>query len=396
MSRPFFTFDVVSSQGVDYLIGSTYGSMNPYYSTFGMDLQVASSDKKVSNISTQDCQFYSIVVDPTKYTAFTVYFYMVGYCYSATNGFKGTVVSRGYAQLTDNMNIVWANSNENIVVLNTGSNPCYDIFTETSKPQLFLSMENSNIYNYLYISIPGRCNGIYKVQIPDVGSSWRSVSNFQSFIFPDSLKDMKITSSTFDPKTKKFAFASKKFNSPDSYLFVFDGSTMNNNGKMVKINDNEATPIITIDQSTGNIYSATAGFGEVWKYSSDLSVLGVAVLPHKLTSVSSLYFNQTLYMVTNDADTNIGRISQDNFCNDYCSEYGYCNGATKQCACIPDYQMDMQLKVCVPSHVADYIVQIAQEQGAAAAFGTLFALAVIAGIAGWFLWFRGRNVQMIK
>jgi len=399
-SLPFFTFDTVNSQGVDYLIGPVYGSLNKDIATsFGLQLQVSSFDKRVAKLSTttdNNCYFFSVVIDPQIYSALTVYFYMVGFCYSID---PGMVVSRASAQLNSDKIIINWNPTNDLGIINTGEPfVCYDIWTETSKPQLFFSNESG--FNYLYISIPGRCNGIHKIKLPDVGTKFNTNISIEHFTFPDSLKDMRITSAGFDPNSKKFAFASKKFNSVESYLYVFDGQTMSaNSGNSLSLRDNEATPILTIDQTTGNIYVAASGFGQVVKFSNILEYLGMAVLPHQLLSVSSMYFvNKTLYVITNDADTEIGRISQDNFCIEYCSEYGYCNGATRSCACIDEYERDPLIPgfVCSPSHVVKYQDQIRQEQGAAAAFGVLFAFAVIAGVAGWFLWFRGRNVQMIK
>jgi len=103
-------------------------------------------------------------------------------------------------------------------------------------------------------------------------------------------------------------------------------------------------------------------------------------------------------MVTNEPNTEIGRLSKDNFCNDFCSAYGYCDGAKNECACIPNYAKDPSVSdkfVCAPTHIIDYQTQLVTETAAAAAFGVLFAIAMIAGIAGWFLWYRGRKISMI-
>jgi hypothetical protein len=213
---------------------------------------------------------------------------------------------------------------------------------------------------------------------------------------------MKITSSVFNAKTKRLTFATKKFNTIESRLYSFDGQTMDSrSGREVPIRDNEATPILASDPVTNTIYVATAGFSEIVKYSEqDLSLLGVAVLPPQLKFVSSMVFiNQTLYMVTNEPDAEIGRISEKNFCLVFCGTYGYCDGVKSECACIPDYEKDPKITdrfVCSPSHYIKYQTNLEQEQGTAAAFGVLFAFAVVAGVAGWFLWYRGRNLQMVR
>jgi len=324
---------------------------------------------------------------------------MVGYCYSGTN--KGVVVSRASAQLADKMVISWAPSND-VVVLDTGSNfACYDIWTETSKPELFLGNENG--VKYLFISLPGRCSGIYKIKLPDVADKFNTISGTVNFQFPDTLKDLKITSTVYDNLFHRITFAAKKFNSVESKLYSFDSISMNSNtGKETTLRYNEALPILAQNPwgaITGYVYVAFSGFSEVIRYSKDLEISGIAVLPPQLKAVSSILFtNDSLYMVTNEPNTEIGRLSKDNFCNDFCSAYGYCDGAKNECACIPNYAKDPSVSdkfVCAPTHIIDYQTQLVTETAAAAAFGVLFAIAMIAGIAGWFLWYRGRKISMI-
>jgi len=324
---------------------------------------------------------------------------MVGYCYSGTN--KGIVVSRASAQLADKMPISW-NPSDDVIVLDTGSSfVCYDIWTETSKPEMFLGNEDS--VKYLFISIPGRCSGIYKIKLPDVGTKFNTVSGTVNFQFPDTLKDMKITSTIYDNLFHRITFAAKKFNSIESKLYSFNSTSMNSNtGKETPLRYNEALPILALNPwgaITGFVYVAFSGFSEIVRYSKDLQISGIAVLPPQLKAVSSILFtNESLYMVTNEPNTEIGRISKDNFCNDFCSIYGYCDGAKQECACIPDYEKDPSVTdyfVCAPSRIINEQIQIETERGAVIAFGVLFAIAVLAGVAGWFLWYKGRKVSMI-
>jgi len=52
--------------------------------------------------------------------------------------------------------------------------------------------------------------------------------------------------------------------------------------------------------------------------------------------------------------------------------------------------------VCSPKHIIVYQETINAERAAAAAFGVLFAFAIIAGVAGWFMWFRRQTYQPIN
>jgi len=126
-----------------------------------MRLQVASTNKlnglKVSNFSTSPCIFYSIVVDPSmQSTDFSYYFYVVGYCYTPNQrSTNGIVLSRGKVTLAGDLTISWKLTD--VTVLDEG---CYDIWTETLKPQIHLQKEGAD--QMLYVSIPGKCNSIYK------------------------------------------------------------------------------------------------------------------------------------------------------------------------------------------------------------------------------------------
>jgi len=175
-----------------------------------------------------------------------------------------------------------------------------------------------------------------------------------------------------------------------SYLLVVNTMTMTKSDYLV-LQANESTPVIALDTVNDIVYVATSGFDKIYKY-SNLRNMGIAVLPPALKSVSSMYYiNGTIYIVTFEPNAVIGRISEKNFCNTFCSTHGYCNAGT--CACIKDYDKDpvRQNFICAPTHYIQnqYVVQ--SEQGAAAAFGVLFVISLIAGVLGWFLWFRGQS-----
>jgi len=158
----------------------------------------------------------------------------------------------------------------------------------------------------------------------------------------------------------------------------------------IPLQANESTPILALDHSSDTVYIATAGFNKIYKYSSDLKLQGVAVLPDMLKQVSSMYFTGGfLYMVTSEPNANLGRISEKNFCSTFCGIYAYCEGSTKECVCIQDYVKNPRNPTeCAPTHYVQNELIVISEQTTAAAFGVLFAFAIIAGIAGWFLWFR--------
>jgi len=160
----------------------------------------------------------------------------------------------------------------------------------------------------------------------------------------------------------------------------------------ITLQANESTPTLAIDIAKDIIYVATAGYDKIFKFSSDLKHLGIAVLPNELRLVSSLYFiNDTLYIVTSEPNAAIGRIIENNFCDIYCSDFGYCNNS--RCLCIKDYDKDPinHKFVCVPTHYIRDQDTIIYEQELAASFGILFGFAIIACIAGWFLYAKSKS-----
>jgi len=198
-----------------------------------------------------------------------------------------------------------------------------------------------------------------------------------------------ITSTVFSNINQRIYYASKKYNSEESYLSTLTTADMRVINT-VQLTANESTPILALDHGTDTIYIATAGFNNILKYSTDLKIQGIAVLPDMLKQVSSMYYNVGfLYMVTSEPNAVLGRITDINFCPTFCGIYAYCEGTTKSCVCIQDYVKNPRNPAeCAPFHYVQNELIVISEQTTAAAFGVLFAFAIIAGIAGWFLWFR--------
>jgi len=377
-SLPYLSYDVVNVQGVDYIIGSTYGFLK--VSNFGLGIQVSTTnDKRVARVYPNNCFFYSTIIDPVaSFVSNTYNVYFVGYCFGNTkNAERGLVVSRATVQLTGSLNIVW--KEEDIYILDQ---KCYDVFTEELKPQLHLSKEGT--YEFLYVAVPGKCNAIYKLQLQDGNSFIPRLNNSYLPNMDNTMKDIKITSTVFG--VRRIYFSGKRYNFDLSYLYAVDSLTMKK-VETFPLQANESTPILAIDVARDIVYVATSGFDKIYKITGgNLKEVGVAVLPQLLKIVSAMYYvNDTLYIVTYEPYAEIGRIPDRNFCPAYCSDFGYCNAGA--CACIPDYSRDplrMSQFICVPTRYVKNIETVLSEQGTAAAFGVLFVLAIIAAVIGWF------------
>jgi len=86
-----------------------------------------------------------------------------------------------------------------------------------------------------------------------------------------------------------------------------------------------------------------------------------------------------------------------NFCGTICGGHSFCNQGGCQCA--PDYTFDPTSKdqygnpKCVPGYYRIIERQVSQQTGATAALATLLAFTIVAGIAGWYLWWRARQAS---
>jgi len=392
---PYLSYDIINYNNTDYIVGTVYGSL--LAKNFGLNIQVASSDistatsRVVKRAGVNNCYFYSTIVDPISVAdAYNVYF--VGYFYGSTiNKDKGLVVSRATVQFGDEITIKW--KEQDIYPIDTR---CYDVFNEIFNPQLYLNKESGD--QILYVVIPGRCNSVYKLKLSDPSLQFNPslVGTYNPATDPD-MQTVNILASVYSPVSNTIYFTGKKYNLDFSTLFVLNTNTMKKT-RQYNLQANESTPILALDASKDNIFIATAGFDRIYKFSTDFKVLGIAVLPSILKPVSSMYYmNGLVYMVTNEPNAKIGRISELNFCESYCSDFGYCDGSTLKCACVPDYERDKVKTefVCAPSHYVQNQDTVRNEQGTAAAFGVLFVIALIGGVVGWFLWFRGQSNKSI-
>jgi len=305
------------------------------------------------------------------------------------------VISRGTVQIPS-LTITWRDIND-VSEPSFESKPCYDIFTETHKPQIFINYESQ--LKHAYVIIPGTCNAIYKFKDLDGANFAPTLLKYYNPNDDAKTANIKILSSIFAPSISKIFYTSKVYNSDTSFLNTLDINTFAN-GVPVILTANESTPILAIEPSFSNVYVATSGFDRIYKYSAvTLAISGVAVLPPPLKPVSSMYsLGGFLYLVTSEPNAVIGRISENNFCDSFCSRHGYCDGSAKTCACIDDYAKDTAFPtqfICAPKHYIQQQETLKSEKGAATAFGVMFGLATLAGIFGWFLWFRGQSYSNI-
>jgi len=117
-----------------------------------------------------------------------------------------------------------------------------------------------------------------------------------------------------------------------------------------------------------------------------------AVLDSTINKISSaLYYKPYLYFATYEPDAKIVRITDLNFCPQWCQDTGVC--LLGVCQCRPGFAKDPQH----PQLGCRYVTLIDAEKSqvtnerASIALGVLFGITVVVAIIGWSCWWRAKT-----
>jgi len=117
-----------------------------------------------------------------------------------------------------------------------------------------------------------------------------------------------------------------------------------------------------------------------------------AVIDSTINKISSaLYYPPYLYFTTYEPDAKIVRITDQNFCPEWCQDSGLCLAG--KCECRPGFAKDPQH----PTLGCRYITLIDAEKSqvtnerASIALGVLFGITVVVAIIGWSCWWRAKT-----
>jgi hypothetical protein len=280
---------------------------------------------------------------------------------------------------------------------------CFDQFTETLRPQLNITMDGK-----IVILVPGRC-GFITVLTPIPGVPFGSLpDNCSQTYYPEQLipqpNQYYISSIIYDFYNNLIFYTTKKYNSPGATLWSFSVASwsLTSNGTSLDLSESEAVLVlgneIETPSDTQYLFIIASGADRIQRYTiQSNNIIGagaLTVLTPDINRISSaLYSRPYLYYITYEPDAKIVRIPITSFCNKWCSLNGYCEQG--YCYCQAGYTMDNSdpLNPCKSSALVDSELQEKQSQGAAAALGVLFAFSLVAAIAGWYLWWRGRKVS---
>jgi len=372
------------------LIGSTYGP-NDKTALIGLPLQVAASDGTVFNTYFPDFYFYAVTIDPTTLQPDgSIKFYLAGWKYNQDKTIAGFVIAQARALLTATPRIIF-NPQLDVLIL---EKICYDIFSELNRPEIYLNRDQ------IIVTVPGHCNAFYKTPIPE-GNSQLAGQTFVRFPIPG---NEKIVASTLNGANGKIYYALKNYNSAQITIKSFNsvGWVELKNSKTLALN--ETVPVFAIDEVGDRIFIATSGFDRIYQWkdiNEEFTQTNVATLPYKLSQISSMmWVEDSLYLVTDEPDALIGRISIERFCTDFCGTNAYCiqadNNVPGICTCIENFALPPDVydtNQCVPKREVEVKVNMIDEETAAYVFLALFVVTLIIGIIGWVMWWRSRNAD---
>jgi len=278
--------------------------------------------------------------------------------------------------------------------------PCYDLFDEVTRPHMSFGSNGSD----LILIIPGRCALFVKIVLPtDPTVKFNTVVPVPPLdpTFGDHRKYL--SSGVFDAQFNTIYYIMKTYNTPGADLFSFDSVKWLPNVKEINNLDDlaESETVIVLGYERNNaqlqkwIFVIASGANKIKRVivQNDLILsVSTAVLTPSINRISAAYYwRPFLYFTTHEPDAKIVRITKSNFCDVFCGDNGFCD--TGVCKCQPGYTIDptSPQSPCKPINEVKTEIQERQSEGAAAALGVLFAFALLAAIAGWFLWWKGRN-----
>jgi len=270
---------------------------------------------------------------------------------------------------------------------------CYDIFTETLKPQMHIVGDQE----LLVVVIPGRCQTLVRFELlPDENSVWRNakadVTNNGEFGLDY------ITSSAFDPISGNFFYISKKYNSPGSTIWLVDvRANPWSRGYGLPLPNGEAIAYLNMGaegaKTVVDVITPAAGLVQRMEMvGHNLSITGWARVPLPILGKmgSFVYISPYLYGVSNEPAGKVARIHRDYFGPIDCGVMAFWNKT--KCGCETGYSPMKDKAGCELSVITEEITKERKVVGTAALMGVLFVLTTIIAFVGWRAWYQNKQL----
>jgi hypothetical protein len=161
--------------------------------------------------------------------------------------------------------------------------------------------------------------------------------------------------------------------------------------KKILLQTNETDPrALALDGN--NLYVGLRGGPHIIKIDiASFAVVGYIRLPLFLYSIeTATAYNGMVYFATNEPHGKILRVNEYDFCHSPCPMNSYCE-SPDTCLCMSGYKVSSDKQSCelVITTVSETVYE--KEKGAAIAMGILWAVTLIAAVAGWVLWYRSKK-----
>eukprot|EP01126_Amoeba_proteus_P038660 TRINITY_DN4040_c0_g1_i8.p1 TRINITY_DN4040_c0_g1~~TRINITY_DN4040_c0_g1_i8.p1 ORF type:complete len:387 (-),score=48.90 TRINITY_DN4040_c0_g1_i8:50-1210(-) len=320
-------------------------------------------------------RFTSLKIDQISSTNTTLTFYVTGWGDDANLGIKGFFVGKGKVDLGKAL----------AISLDIGEDvsspplvePCYDIFTEVSKPLAWTDPTS------LYVVITGRCSTILKTSLinphlPFKGSLWR--------VFDPTPTDAKhIPSADYDPETGILYYSIQGNGLGDqTYLVSFNYLNFLPLSKYLALEVPRGKVSLRLS-NTSILNVFVSGVNQIFKFSLDkpnhFTLLSAASLPDQTGTVSStLYIKPYLYWTTYEISAMLGRVHDKNFCRELCPDRAFCQNNVCECDEGWEAEPDSPVFSCLNKTIVRIEKRIISKGHTTIAFSVLLFLTSLTGI----------------
>jgi len=339
---------------------------------------------------TNSYSFVSSYISVTKDTNNNNYVYFAGWNLDATSMNNSFVVVRGTLLLGNNNPEVLISWPVDVLPVSLGD-PCFDQFGEASRPSL-----NTATNNDLILLVPGRCSVFARIK-STTGAPFSSSS--VEILDPTKQVTSYVSSAVFDSAAQVIYFSIKTYQSSTTTLHAVDTSQTPMKEAPLALDlellESETILVLGKEPPTTYLFVIASGSNRISRllmngltYVSNTS----AVIDSTINKISSaLYYKPHLFFSTYEPDAKIVRITEENFCPQWCQDTGYC--LLGACQCRPGFAKDPQH----PTLGCRYVTLIDAEKSqvtnerASIALGVLFGITVVVAIVGWSCWWRAKS-----
>jgi hypothetical protein len=349
-------------------------------------------------------QFMGVAIDPSSDIAKPTVFLAGSVSYEDDNlGISKFGLAIATVMMNENLQIILDGSSDVLPPLQYAPGNCYDIYTSSFKPSIFVIPGNNSII----VAYPGRCSTILKITYNPT-EKFNSTSTKVKQFAPVDLSSQYVSSYAYDSSADILYYTAKTYQTPGATLVGFNCALWTPLQSNFSLDLGESEPLLSVasgvdvvNASQRYLFITASGANKIVRMNvaNGLSKpeIATAALGDTFNRVSSaVYITPYFYFCTNEPDAQVGRIHHSNFCDVDCGEHGYC--LYLACFCqngfAQDYtQMDPITGVakCIPEGLSTVKTILTTSTDFSVTFGILFGVTTLVALLGWYLWWKARQ-----